>query len=135
MLAREIQSGARPPGSRLPSQAQLDAEGWSATTSAAAYRHLRQQGLVIASNRGAFVADPLPDGDPRPVEEQLADVRARLDELKQRVDVHDGGDTEVRALIADLQAALIDLYGRLGQPHPSLGAVEPTETRPRSASG
>jgi GntR family transcriptional regulator len=61
-LEAQIRAGIYPPGSRLPSYAELAKEhDVSVTTAQNAIRVLRTKGLVIGeSGVGTFVVDPLP---------------------------------------------------------------------------
>ncbi len=62
-LARQIKTA----GQRMPSESTVEQElGVSRGTVRHAYRHLADQGwVVIVSGKGAFAADPLPEGSPQ----------------------------------------------------------------------
>jgi GntR family transcriptional regulator len=81
-LAADIRSGARAPGSKLPSVAEQEAAGLSQSTTMRAYRELAQQGLAVAvSGSGTYVADPLPGPTTGATLQQL-DARVRAIEEK-----------------------------------------------------
>jgi GntR family transcriptional regulator len=67
-LRERILRGEYPPGSRLPSYAELSGiYSVSVTTAQAAIRELRAQGFTDSVlGRGVYVADPLPEADPPP---------------------------------------------------------------------
>lgn len=54
-------------GQRMPSESTVEQElGVSRGSVRQAYRHLADQGwVIIVSGKGAFVADPLPEGRPQ----------------------------------------------------------------------
>jgi DNA-binding GntR family transcriptional regulator len=61
-LEAEIRSGARRPGSKLPSVAEQEAQGISQSTTMRAYRELAAMGLTQAvAGSGTYVADPVPE--------------------------------------------------------------------------
>jgi DNA-binding GntR family transcriptional regulator len=62
-LARQIETA----GQRMPSESTVEQElGVSRGSVRHAYRHLADQGwVVIVSGKGAFAADPLPEGRPQ----------------------------------------------------------------------
>jgi DNA-binding GntR family transcriptional regulator len=83
-LAGEIRSGARPPGSKLPSVAEHTAAGISQTTTMRAYRELSSQGLTVTvQGSGTYVIDPLPSPVERP--SSLADLEARIKRLEDQM--------------------------------------------------
>jgi len=86
-LATEIRSGARTPGSKLPSVVELqETRGISQSTTMRAYRELANQGLLVAvSGSGSYVADPIPPVA-RPVPEVLSEHEARLTKLERLVE-------------------------------------------------
>jgi DNA-binding FadR family transcriptional regulator len=137
VLLDEIRSGERPPGSPLPSRRELAAEhGEHAALEA--MRWLRDHGWVMTRvGAGAFVADPLPhvpasDADRmRELEARIEGLQRQLDEVKQE---HDGASVaDLREVVGALQAHLIELYARLGQPYPGK-ADRPQRGRSRKAA-
>lgn len=114
-LRKRIRAGEFGPGKRLPSIRRL-AEDYeiSPQTMQNALRELRNENLVVAQQgRAFFVRDP-----DRPVSgttgagaDRLASVETELHDLQERV-------AAVEADNADLRAAIMDLYGRMGQPYP-----------------
>jgi DNA-binding GntR family transcriptional regulator len=122
VLLDEIRSGHRPPGSPLPSRRELAAEhGEHAALEAT--RWLRDHGWVVTRvGAGAYVADPLPHDPASDVdrltelEARIADLQRQLEEQKRERDVASVAD--LREVVGTLQAHLIELYARLGQPYP-----------------
>jgi GntR family transcriptional regulator len=108
-LRSAISSGDLRPGQKLPAQKQLAREyGVAPMTINNAVRLLREQGLLISSHgRGVFVRgqldqpDSLDEAVPHPDVEEL---RSDIDDLRRQ--------------FGRLEALLIDLYGRTGQPFP-----------------
>ena len=96
-------------GQKLPAQKQLaKTYGVAPMTVASAIRVLRDEGLLVSSHgRGVFVRGAGSAGD------QVADQRlgAEIADLRQEVD-------GLRRQYGRLEALIIDLYGRTGQPYP-----------------
>ena len=78
-LARQVQSGELPPGTRLPTVRRLAGDlGLAVNTVARAYRELEQAGLVVTRGRnGTQVAAP----DQSRALDAAADYAARVREL------------------------------------------------------
>lgn len=93
-----IRSGKYPPGSRLPSLAELiSSHKTSHGPVSEAIKMLRAEGLVITmQGSGTFVADPLPE-----------------EAARQRQDT-----AALAAAVERLELNLIDLYGKLGFEYP-----------------
>jgi DNA-binding GntR family transcriptional regulator len=107
-LRTQITSGEYPPGSRLPTKAELMAQYHVAVnTVERAIEELRQAGLVAtAQGAGMFVREPPSGGEP-----SSSATDKRLVEL----------ESEVAALRKDfgiLQAQVMNLYHSTGQPYP-----------------
>jgi uncharacterized coiled-coil protein SlyX len=88
-----------------------------------ATRWLRDHGWVVTRvGAGAYVADPLPitpasDADRlAELETRIADLQRQLEEQKQELE--GTSVTNLREVVGTLQAHLIELYARLGQPYP-----------------
>lgn len=81
-IEREIRTGARAPGSQLPSLTAQQAAGYSQTTTLRAYQDLINRGLAVSIHgSGTFVADPLPALDPpSSTLEDLAERVRRIEE-------------------------------------------------------
>lgn len=82
-LEQEILSGARAPGSQLPSLTAQQAEGVSQTTTLHAYRELVSRGLAVAVHgSGTFVADPVPEVAAEPT---IGELHIRLRAVEERL--------------------------------------------------
>jgi GntR family transcriptional regulator len=91
-LTEQIRSGARAPGSKLPSVAEQDDGGVSQTTTLRAYRELVDRGLAVTVHgRGTFVADPLPKPNARPAIEELESRLRALEEWRERIEAANVG--------------------------------------------
>ncbi|WP_406731576.1 GntR family transcriptional regulator [Streptomyces sp. NBC_01794] len=98
-LRRQIRSGRLKPGERVPSSRDLEATyGIANMTARSALRMLRDEGLInTMPGRGNFVADPLPEADPKvgapeavsggqmPTPEYI-ELSERLDAISARLD-------------------------------------------------
>jgi DNA-binding GntR family transcriptional regulator len=99
-LVAEITSGARAPGTRMPSVRELartpapDGAPWGSSTAERAMRALGEAGwTTAAAGSGTYVADPLP-GE-RPTLEQRVDAHdAEIAALKARLGEHERGHGE-----------------------------------------
>jgi DNA-binding FadR family transcriptional regulator len=100
-LRTGIISGARPPGSQMPSYRQLrDAHGIALNTAQAAIRLLAAEGLVeIRPARGAYVRDHSHDGDDRILRAELTHLRAKLRQSRDDLEAAEG-------LVAELLSRL-----------------------------
>lgn len=66
-VAARLAGQIKTAGQRMPSESTVEQElGVSRGTVRHAYRHLAEQGwVIIVSGKGAFAADPLPEGRPQ----------------------------------------------------------------------
>ncbi|MET8808150.1 GntR family transcriptional regulator [Streptomyces sp. NPDC004546] len=149
-LRSQIASGKLQVGAALPSASQLvKAHGVSTTVVRDALRILREEGLVYGQpGKAVFVRatpdesaserltlDELTDGFHR-IQEQLEELqpgtdRTAVEELRAEI-------VDLRRSVAVLQAQLIELYGRVGQPYPRDKAPLKSEDesgQPRRAVG
>jgi DNA-binding GntR family transcriptional regulator len=86
-LQAEIRSGARAPGSKLPSVAEQETLGVSQSTTMRAYRELASMGLTVAvTGSGTYVADPVPAPTAPATLENLAERVRALEEWRRRVE-------------------------------------------------
>lgn len=114
-LRKRIKKGEFPPGTALPSIRTLAREyEISPQTVQNALRELRLAKLIAGQQgRGLYVRDP----GRQEVEEgqdeasRLAEVEAELQSLQDRVAAVEGDNQ-------DLEARIMDLYARMGQPYP-----------------
>ncbi|MFC9393785.1 GntR family transcriptional regulator [Streptomyces sp. NPDC057027] len=116
-LRRQIRSGRLKPGERVPSSRDLEATYEIANmTARSALRMLRDEGLInTMPGRGNFVADPLPEADPKAGAPEVAtggqmptreyvELSERLDAINARLDAlfqvfgQLGGVTEAKKL-------------------------------------
>lgn len=107
-LRAQIASGEYPPGSRLPTKAELmERHHVAVNTVERAIEELRQAGLVeTAQGAGMFVREPPSGSAPSP-----SAMEKRVEEL----------ESEAAALRKDvtlLQAQVMNLYHSTGQPYP-----------------
>jgi DNA-binding GntR family transcriptional regulator len=89
-LRAEIEKGTYPPGTQLPTKAELMARySVAVNTVARAIDELRRAGLVVtAQGSGMYVADVLPDPDAAdPVLRELAALKAMVTAMNSRLDV------------------------------------------------
>jgi DNA-binding FadR family transcriptional regulator len=100
-LRAGIISGARAPGSRMPSYRQLrDVHGIALNTAQAAIRLLAVEGLVeIRPARGAYVRDSSHEGDNRTLDAELTHLRAMLRRSRDDLEAAEG-------LVAELLSQL-----------------------------
>jgi GntR family transcriptional regulator len=107
-LRARIEAGEYPPGTRLPTKAELMAQhGVAVNTVERAIEELRQAGLVeTAQGAGMFVREPTPAS-----RASSAPTDERLERLESEV-------TELRKELGVLQAQVMDLYHSTGQPYP-----------------
>jgi DNA-binding GntR family transcriptional regulator len=136
-LRKAISAGDLRPGSRMKSSRELAVEyGVAAMTVHQAIRVLRDEGLVDSyQGRGVFVRSGDSVARPADVPGQIREVRDLVDDLADRV-----GQTiepelaELRQHVGTLQAQLMELYARTGQPYPHPAAQDQPRRR-RQASG
>jgi GntR family transcriptional regulator len=107
-LRAQIASGEYPPGSRLPTKADLMAQYHVAVnTVERAIEELRQAGLVeTAQGAGMFVREPPSGSAPSP-----SATDKRVEELESEV-------AALRKDVSLLQAQVMNLYHSIGQPYP-----------------
>ncbi|MFG2789110.1 GntR family transcriptional regulator [Streptomyces sp. NPDC048419] len=129
-LRSQIASGKLGVGTALPSASQLvKAHGVSTTVVRDAIRILREEGLVYGQpGKAVFVrATPEESVSERLTLDELTEGFQQIQEQLEGFEPGNGRDAveELRAEIADLrrsvavlQAQLIELYGRVGQPYP-----------------
>lgn len=132
-IRQTIGDGTYRPGDQLPTIEQLaDTYGVAKNTVSRALDQLKREGRVESwQGRGTTVLEP------PPAQPDLADLRAAVDQLAERVDK--GGVTreEFEALkreVGEIDAQVIDLYARLGYPNPRQ-ARHTGRTQARRASG
>lgn len=123
-LRAAIASGDLRVGQKLSAQKQLAKEyGVAPMTINNAVRLLRDEGLLVSSHgRGVFVrseSDQPDVSDEPPPHPDVEEVRAEVDDLRRQ--------------FGRLEALLIDLYGRTGQPFPH--ERQPEEHPIRRAAG
>ncbi|MGW3360559.1 winged helix-turn-helix domain-containing protein [Streptomyces bungoensis] len=148
-LRRQITDGRLAVGGPIPSTANLGQHyGVSATVVRRAVSELRTEGLLYGRpGKGVFVkAKPAEAVDEREVVERLAaglaDVTDKVTSL-EAVDLEKLNAVleelaELRRVVGVLQAQLIELYGRVGQPYPREAAPLRDSTSPvgqRRAAG
>lgn len=120
-LRAAIADGDYPPGSRLPTKAELMTQYQVAVnTVERAIKELREDGLVeTAQGAGMYVRDP----EPRSSEvaalsaERLTAAERDIKNLQQRL-------SEIEQDRDDLRALVMDLYGRSGRSNPSVSTEE-----------
>jgi DNA-binding GntR family transcriptional regulator len=127
-LRARIDSGEYPPGSQLPTKADLMATHHVAlNTVERAIEELRREGLVeTIQGSGMFTRQPptagaLADadrepGDTKALSEHIAALGEEVRRLRELVDSL--GVDEVRAIASRIEVNLIDLYGKLGFDYP-----------------
>lgn len=106
-LRAAIRDGVYPQGERLPSVVDLAGEfGVAKMTVQRALAELRSEGLLMAwQGRGTYVRGPVGPSEPAPAAD------AAVGHLRDEVQ-------ELRRQLGRLEALLIDLYSRTGQPFP-----------------
>jgi DNA-binding GntR family transcriptional regulator len=140
-LRRRISEEEFAVGERIPSTAALEeAYGVSSTSVRRAVQELRVKGVVYGVvGKGVFVKCKPPDHeDPvSTLAAGLAEVRDQLAGLSDDAPVEDLRRelSELRTAVATLQAQLIDLYGRVGQPYPHEAAPLTVERQRRAERG
>ncbi|MET8074901.1 GntR family transcriptional regulator [Streptomyces sp. NPDC005303] len=129
-LRAQIAGGQLAVGEALPSASQLvKAHGVSTTVVRDAIRILREEGLVYGQpGKAVFVrATPDESASERLTLDELTEGFQQIQEQLERLEPGAGRDaveelrveiTDLRRSVAVLQAQLIELYGRVGQPYP-----------------
>ncbi|MFF2651643.1 GntR family transcriptional regulator [Streptomyces sp. NPDC058045] len=109
-LRRQIRSGRLKPGEQVPSSRDLEATYEIANmTARSALRMLRDEGLInTMPGRGNFVADPLPEADPKAGTPEAASggrmPTKEYVELSERLDQMDKAIEEMREFFQRLAA-------------------------------
>ncbi|MCQ4081306.1 GntR family transcriptional regulator [Streptomyces sp. RB6PN25] len=146
-LRSQIASGALPVGGPLPSTVQL-VERYKASTTVvrAAIKELRNEGLVYGQPGKAVYVRATPDQS-RSARIGLDDLARDLSELREEVSglsvQQSSSDIdalreevgELRRTVGLVQARLIDLYARTGQPYPHDTARQNNTGERQRASG
>lgn len=149
-VADRILSGETPVGAKIASHQELaDRHGSSLGTVKRAVDHLRDVGVLQGvQGSGVFVRREPREADldfgatAGPGYDELLKLRAEVETLRDRLDVLEAssrdaansgaaGEDELRKTVGAIQAHLIELYGRVGQPYP--GARGQTRTARRTA--
>ncbi|WP_432019015.1 winged helix-turn-helix domain-containing protein [Streptomyces sp. 1222.5] len=129
-LRSQIAGGQLEVGTALPSASQLvKAHGVSTTVVRDAIRILREEGLVYGQpGKAVFVrATPDESASERLTLDELTEGFQRIQEQLEGLEPGAGRDVveglrdeiaDLRRAVAVLQAQLIELYGRVGQPYP-----------------
>lgn len=118
-LRARIAAGEFPVGAQIPSIGELREEYDAAKgTVDEALAVLRELGLVETRHgAGSFVLREQPgESETQELSEQVAVLRAQVAELAKRVEAAE--DAGLRDLVSDIQAKLIDLYGKTGHLYP-----------------
>lgn len=135
-LRNDIASGRLPVGQAVGSTVQLMQQyGVSSTVVRKAVEQLRAEGLVVGHpGKGVFVrATPAETAEESAtlagVAADLAEVRKEIAALAgeardSKVEVLSQSVTELKRQVASLQAHLVELYARVGQPYPHNVAAE-----------
>ena len=138
-LRRVIRSGKLAPGKRLDSSRELAAAyGVAPMTVHQAMRVLRDEGLVESwQGRGVFVRTDAPPQIAADLPSEVAAIRRRVDELAAQVSTSVSTDVaDLKRQVGALQAHLMELYARTGQPYPhDTPQTGPSTGRGRKASG
>jgi DNA-binding GntR family transcriptional regulator len=103
-----------------------------------AMRVLRDEGLVESwQGRGVFVRADGPPPRTADLSAEVADVRRRVDDLAAQVSKAVSTDVaDLRRQVGALQAHLMELYARTGQPYPhDTPQADASTGRRRKASG
>lgn len=128
-LRRKIAAGELQVGEAIPSTSKLQQEySVSSTVVRRAVNDLRGEGLLYGQSGKAVFVRAMPEAA-KNEQATLELIAERFDSLERRVDEMEAGDKdlartlrqdlrETKALVAVLQAHLIELYGRTGQPYP-----------------
>ncbi len=92
-IEKDIRAGRRPPGTLLPSLAELQRSGTGQTSAIAAFRWLDSKGLITkVPGKGTYVADVIPPPDPETdlnVASAIEDLRDRIDALERWREQHE----------------------------------------------
>lgn len=126
-LRASIASGELAPPARLPSQRDLaERYGVAPETLRRAVDILAREGLVSAgSTRGTFILRTPEDAPDIPSE--LAELRERIEEVSGQAD-----DGPLRERVGAIEAALIDLYGKMGFEYPGHAPARPERKAARA---
>lgn len=122
-LRARIETGELPVGAQLPSITELQAAyGAAKGTVDEALALLRELGLVETRHgAGSFVLRQRPEEpEGERLSEEVAALRAQVDELAKRVEAAEDAD-------GALQAKLADLYGKTGHTYPEDPATPPMQ--------
>lgn len=131
-IADRIRNGETPIGSKIASYQQLaDRNSASFGTVKRAIEHLRDTGILQgAQGSGVFVLR-VPDKEldfTAPSPDELAGRVARVEDALGKLAAE---NTDLREIVGLLQAHLIELYARLGQPYPHGNGVADQRTKKR----
>lgn len=136
-ITDRILQGETPVGAKIPSHQELsERHGTSVGTVKRAVDHLREAGVLQGVQGAGVFVRRLPRKEDLRFEstasqgsEEQENLRAELNEIRRRVDSlerarqapaqkAEAPDEDLRRLVGLLQAHVIELYGRLGQPYP-----------------
>ncbi|MFH0246144.1 winged helix-turn-helix domain-containing protein [Streptomyces sp. HK10] len=145
-LHRKIADGELKVGEPIPSTSKLQEEyGVSVTVVRRAVNELRSEGLLYGqSGKGVFVhAKPDTARGEQATLERLAEGFANLERRVGELETTNADGVaalraelnEMKKHVASLQAHLIDLYGRTGQPYPHHIQPAATDTHGDQAAG
>jgi DNA-binding GntR family transcriptional regulator len=139
-IADRIRSGETAVGTRIATHQQLvERTGTSLGSVKRAIEHLQQAGVLEGvQGAGVFVQRVPTDDDLNPQASGAAEgSRRELLELRARVQGLERSDAELRETVGLLQAHLLELYARMGQPypHPETPASKPRRRGQRAANG
>jgi GntR family transcriptional regulator len=124
-IAERIRSGETPVGSKIASHRQLtDRYGAALGTVKRAIDHLRSEGILqSAQGAGVYVVRVPEELDFAPA--SADEVASRITRVEQSLAEVAADEADLRKTVGELQAHLLALYDRLGQPRPG------TNTKPR----
>lgn len=110
LILSRIASGEYLTGSKIPSTAKWEAEGWSRDTTRAAITKLQAAGILEGHpGKGVFV---------KATPEEAASERLDIEALGKQVASLQRQLRDLRETVGRMEADLIDLYGKTGFEYP-----------------
>lgn len=136
-IAERIRSGETPVGSKIASHRQLsDRYGAALGTVKRAINYLRSKDILQSAQGAGVYVVRVPTEDLDFAATSADEMATRVTRVEQAVKEVTTNESDLRKAVGELQAHLLALYDRLGQPRPGTNA-KPRQNRTdrRAANG